>query len=259
MYYRYDAALRRRTVDTGYLVANGPALSPDGGLLYTVESQGHPGRRPGVYVSQLTADGDPEEQRLLIPWDAYDSVPELAAFQDEPPQMRSGAVGKSGFLHLGFERRGRRTILADLDYRIPYRAQRALYCDDAMPDLAHVFLITTTGCLLQGDRMALDITLHEVVPDVHEPGLFMAHVSVGGGRGPFRLYVYMDGELVGAWYDASDRYEFRAPERRGPRSVVTVRAIDSTGRWGGTSRVIRTAPVVATTPVPATAEAASSI
>jgi urease accessory protein len=28
-----------------------------------------------------------------------------------------------------------------------------------MPDLAHVFLITTTGCLLQGDRMALDIAL----------------------------------------------------------------------------------------------------
>jgi len=73
--------------------------------------------------------------------------------------MRSGAVGKAGFLHLGFARRSRRTILADLDYRIPYRAQRALYCDEAMPDLAHVFLITTTGCLLQGDRMALDITL----------------------------------------------------------------------------------------------------
>ena len=73
--------------------------------------------------------------------------------------MRSGAVGKAGFLHLGFARRGKRTILANLDYRIPCRAQRALYCDDAMPDLAHVFLITTTGCLLQGDRMALDIAL----------------------------------------------------------------------------------------------------
>lgn len=87
------------------------------------------------------------------------SAPELAAFQDEPPQMRSGAVGKAGFLHLGFERRGERTILAELDYRIPYRAQRALYCDDGMPDLAHVFMITTTGCLLQGDRLALDVAL----------------------------------------------------------------------------------------------------
>jgi len=87
------------------------------------------------------------------------SVPELAAFQDEPPQMKSGTVGKTGFLRLGFERRGDRTILADLERRAPYIAQRALYCDQEMPDLASVFLITTTGCLLQGDRLALDITL----------------------------------------------------------------------------------------------------
>ncbi len=100
---------------------------------------------------------------VCAPWAAAEvlgrAAAELAAFQDEPPQMRSGMVGKAGFLHLGFARRGRRTILADLDYRIPYRAQRALYCDEAMPDLAHVFLITTTGCLLQGDRMALDVAL----------------------------------------------------------------------------------------------------
>ena len=87
------------------------------------------------------------------------SVAELAAFQDEPLQMRSGTVGKTGFLHLGFERRGSRTVLADLDRRSPYMVQRALYCDQTMPDLATVFLITTTGCLLQGDRLALDITL----------------------------------------------------------------------------------------------------
>ena len=101
--------------------------------------------------------------------------------------------------------------------------------------------------------MALDIMLHDVVPDVREPGLFTLHVSVGGGRSPFRLYVYLDGELVGAWHEASDRYEFRAPDGRGPRSVVTVRVIDSTGRWGGTSRVIRTAPVEAAAEVASSA------
>jgi urease accessory protein len=73
--------------------------------------------------------------------------------------MKSGTPGKTGFLRLGFERRGSRTILADLERRAPYMVQRALYCDQAMPDLAHVFLITTTGCLLQGDRLALDIAL----------------------------------------------------------------------------------------------------
>lgn len=84
---------------------------------------------------------------------------ELATFQDEPLQMASGAVGKSGFLHLGFEARGGRTILADLDRRTPYMAQRALYPDPAMPDQAWLFVITTSGCVLQGDRLALEVTL----------------------------------------------------------------------------------------------------
>jgi urease accessory protein len=107
--------------------------------------------------------GASEQTSAFTPWAAADALgataAELVAFQDEPPQMRSGAVGKSAFLHLGFERRGGSTILADLDYRMPYRAQRALYCDPQMPGLAHVFMITTSGCVLQGDRLALEVTL----------------------------------------------------------------------------------------------------
>ena len=98
--------------------------------------------------------GDP-----TLPEQLGHSARELAAFQDEPAQMASGAVGKDGFLHLGFERRGPRTILAELDRRIPGMAQRALYPEQALPDLAWVFMITTTGCLLQGDRLALEIAL----------------------------------------------------------------------------------------------------
>jgi D-xylonolactonase len=75
-YYCYGSDLSRRTVDDGYLVANGPALSPDGRLLYTVETAGHPGRAQGVYVSQITPDGTLEGQRLLIDWRAYDSAPD---------------------------------------------------------------------------------------------------------------------------------------------------------------------------------------
>jgi urease accessory protein len=105
------------------------------------------------------AEGAP----TLAPWAAAEALgltaAELAAFQDEPPQMASGAVGKTGFLRLGFERRGDRTILAELDRRAPYMAQRALYPDPAMPDLAWLFMITTSGCVLQGDRLALEVTL----------------------------------------------------------------------------------------------------
>ncbi|MBP3364847.1 MAG: urease accessory protein, partial [Pseudomonas sp.] len=39
-------------------------------------------------------------------------APELSQYQDEPAQMHSGAVGKSGYLRLGFEKRGTRSVLA---------------------------------------------------------------------------------------------------------------------------------------------------
>jgi urease accessory protein len=86
-------------------------------------------------------------------------APELAPYRNEPPQMPSGTVGKSGYLHLGFERRNDRSILARLDRRVPFLVQRALYWDECMPQLPCVFIITTSGCVLQGDRLALDVEL----------------------------------------------------------------------------------------------------
>jgi urease accessory protein len=104
-----------------------------------------------------------ERSPMLAPWAAADALAhtaaELAAFQDEPPQMASGAVGKTGFLRLGFERRDGVTILADLDRRAPYMAQRVLYPEPEAADLAWLFMITTSGCVLQGDRLALEVTL----------------------------------------------------------------------------------------------------
>jgi urease accessory protein len=86
-------------------------------------------------------------------------APELAPYRDEPPQMPSGTVGKAGYLHLGFERRNDRSILARLDRRVPFLVQRALYWDECMPQLPCVFIITTSGCVLQGDRLSLEVEL----------------------------------------------------------------------------------------------------
>ena len=85
--------------------------------------------------------------------------PELARYAEEPRQMRSGAVGKSGRLRLGFEVRDGITILGDLEAQSPFLAQRALHLDEALPEMAWLFMITTTGCVLQGDRFALDVSL----------------------------------------------------------------------------------------------------
>lgn len=84
---------------------------------------------------------------------------EFAPYCDEPPQMKSGATGKVGYLRLDFQRDEKlgRTVLADLDRRAPLLAQKALYWDGSQPDMACVITMETTGCVVQGDRLALEV------------------------------------------------------------------------------------------------------
>lgn len=90
----------------------------------------------------------------------HDAV-ELEPYQDEPPQMPSGAPGKNAYLKLCFAHRGDRSILASVDRRAPLIVQRALYWDEELPDLPCVFIITNSGGILQGDRYAIEIELAE--------------------------------------------------------------------------------------------------
>mgnify|MGYP001444972539 CR=1 FL=1 len=85
--------------------------------------------------------------------------PELAPYLDEPPQLRSGAFGKNALLRLRFERRPARSILALMERRAPLLVQKALYCDEGMPDLPVVFIITNSGGVLQGDRYTMDFAV----------------------------------------------------------------------------------------------------
>jgi urease accessory protein len=83
--------------------------------------------------------------------------PELAPYQDEPKQLPSGSLGKDARLRLRFERRGDRSILAVMERRAPLLVQRALYCDEGMPGLPWVFIVTNSGGILQGDRYQIRI------------------------------------------------------------------------------------------------------
>ena len=90
-----------------------------------------------------------------------DAAREVQGFQDEPAQMRAAAPGKVGELRLGFSVRGGRSVLHDL-YRVaPLLVQRALYWDEAMPDLPICSIISVGGGILQGDRYKIDICVGE--------------------------------------------------------------------------------------------------
>jgi urease accessory protein len=109
---------------------------------------------PGSLLdSQEPGQADQDESAHL------GGAPELAAYQDEPAQLPSGAPGKNGLLRLGFEPRRGRTVLAHLERRAPLLVQQALHWDEAMPDMACVFMVTTSGGTLQGDRHTIDVRL----------------------------------------------------------------------------------------------------
>jgi urease accessory protein len=55
------------------------------------------------------------------------------------------------------ERRGERTILADLCRRAPLIVHRAIYWDEAMPEMPCVFIISNSGGILQGDRNTISL------------------------------------------------------------------------------------------------------
>lgn len=74
----------------------------------------------------------------------------------------------SGVLELSFARRGNRSVLAHLYREAPLLAQQALYWDEHLPGLPCVYVITTSGCVLEGDRFDISI---EVGADA------MAHVT----------------------------------------------------------------------------------
>lgn len=104
-------------------------------------------------VSAAPADG---QERSLA---RLGRLRELAEYQDEPRQMRSGAVGKLGRLRLGFEPRRGRTRLVTMERQAPLLVQRPLYWDEAVPDMACLMIIHSSGSVLQGDRfeVAIDV------------------------------------------------------------------------------------------------------
>jgi len=86
-------------------------------------------------------------------------APELDQYQDEPRQLPTGGLGKDALLRLKFEARQDRSILAFMERRAPLLVQKALYCDEGMPGLPVVYIISTSGGALQGDRYAMEFSV----------------------------------------------------------------------------------------------------
>ena len=69
--------------------------------------------------------------------------------------------GKIGILRLKLERDSAtgKTIIREQYSRVPLLAQRAMYLEETLPDMAYVYIVSPSGGILQGDRYLIEITL----------------------------------------------------------------------------------------------------
>lgn len=91
---------------------------------------------------------------------SFDSAHEMKPYLTRPRAMYVGAPGKHGYLKLGFELDASgRSILRDLDRRAPLIVQQELYFDEELPDMPCVYILSSGGPNVDGDRYRQIITL----------------------------------------------------------------------------------------------------
>ena len=90
-----------------------------------------------------------------------DVPPQIASLDGKVSQMDVGKTGKVGFLKLALEHDSQRnkTIVTEQRTQVPLYVQKALHYDETVPSMAHVFILSPSGGVLQGDRYRTDIEL----------------------------------------------------------------------------------------------------
>lgn len=100
------------------------------------------------------------KERTARPPVDFSAAREMAAYLEEPKAMYVGAPGKHGYLKLGFEIDPRgKCILRDLDRHAPLIVQQELYFDEEMPEMPCVYILSSGGPNVDGDRYQQDITV----------------------------------------------------------------------------------------------------
>ena len=102
---------------------------------------------------------------------SFDDAKEMAPYKKRPRAMHVGAPGKHGYLRLGFEvDSSGKSILRDLDRRAPLIVQQELYFDAEMPEMPCVYILSSGGPNVDGDRYRQIFTVKKDA---------IAHVSTG--------------------------------------------------------------------------------
>ena len=86
---------------------------------------------------------------------------EISQYDGDVAQMNVGKSGKIGYLQLELQNDSdkQKTIITKKRTQVPLYVQKALHYDLDYPSMAHVFVLSPSGGILQGDRYRMDVEL----------------------------------------------------------------------------------------------------
>ena len=91
-----------------------------------------------------------------------DDLPsEFLKYSKKITQLEVGKTGKVGILKLKLENDSNKdkTVVTEQYSKVPLFTQKALYYDESLSNMAHLFIMSPSGGVLQGDRYRMDISL----------------------------------------------------------------------------------------------------
>ena len=124
----------------------------------------------------------------------------IRAFDSEIRQLAAGEAGKNGALRLVFRDDGAgRTVVADQFSEAPLHAQRAMHYDGPCPGMAYLYIVSTSGGILQGDRYRIDITMKKGS---------MAHVTTQGATRIYSMEASSATQMINVTLEEDSYLEF---------------------------------------------------
>ena len=86
---------------------------------------------------------------------------EFLQYEGNVAQMNVGKSGKIGYLQLELQNDSdkQKTIITRKRTQVPLYVQKALHYDLDYPSMAHLFVLSPSGGILQGDRYRMDVVL----------------------------------------------------------------------------------------------------
>ena len=126
---------------------------------------------------------------------------EILQHNEEIKQLRVGKSGKTGKLKivLDIESISGRTIIKEKESVFPLSVQKEMYYDQFQPKMTHVYIVSSSGGILQGDKYMIDIILEKNA---------LAHITTQGATRVYGMNVSNAIQVINVSLDDGAYLEF---------------------------------------------------